>query len=326
VQRLLITGAAGFIGSHASEFFLNAGYRVTGIDNFDSFYDRKIKEGNLSYSLLHPNFQFYELDITQADQLKKLPQEIDVVIHIAAKAGVLPSIKNPMAYINNNITGTQNLLEWMNGNKITKMLFASSSSIYGNNSKVPFTESDVVDNPISPYAFTKKSCELLNHTYHHLFGFDIINLRFFTVYGPRQRPDLAIHKFVKLIAENKSIPMYGNGSSARDYTYVSDTISGISGALNYLLKNTDVYEIVNLGNHHPVKLSELIHTIYELMSVPVNIEQFPMQAGDVDVTFADISKAKKMFGYSPETKLKDGLMKFINWHHSSKTKFTAEPK
>ncbi|HKR05936.1 MAG TPA: GDP-mannose 4,6-dehydratase, partial [Bacteroidia bacterium] len=314
MERLLITGAAGFIGSNLSEFFLNAGYHVTGLDNFDSFYDRKIKENNITRSLLHPNFLFHETDITDREQLKKLPAKMDVVIHIAAKAGVLPSIKDPMAYINNNITGTQNLLEWMKENEIKKMLFASSSSIYGNNVKVPFAESDVVDNPISPYAFTKKSCELLNHTYHHLYGFDILNLRFFTVYGPRQRPDLAIHKFVKLISEKQPVTMYGDGSSARDYTYITDIIRGINGALDYLKNKTGVYDIINLGNHRPVKLSELVFAIYELTGATPDIKYLPMQPGDVDTTFADISKAKKMFGYSPETKLKDGLMNFINWY------------
>ena len=323
MQRLLITGAAGFIGSNLSEFFLESGYHVTGIDNFDTFYDRKIKEENISNCLSHPNFLFHETDITDSDQLKKVSSKIDVVIHIAAKAGVLPSIKNPMAYISNNIIGTQYLLEWMRANEIKKMLFASSSSIYGNNIKVPFSESDVVDNPISPYAFTKKSCELLNHSYHHLFGFDIINLRFFTVYGPRQRPDLAIHKFVKLISENQPVPMYGDGSSARDYTYITDTISGINGALNYLQNNKNIFEIVNLGNHRPVKLSDLIFTIYELMGVAPNVKHLPMQPGDVDVTFADISKAEKLFGYSPETKLKEGLAKFINWYQTLKTKFSG---
>ncbi|MEP7170776.1 MAG: GDP-mannose 4,6-dehydratase [Bacteroidota bacterium] len=323
MQRLLITGAAGFIGSNLNEFFLNSGCQVTGIDNFDSFYDRKIKEENLSNSLSNPNFTFHEMDLTDNTQLKKLSPAIDIVIHIAAKAGVLPSIKNPMAYINNNITGTQNLLEWMRENEIKKMLFASSSSIYGNNIKVPFAENDIVDYPISPYAFTKKSCELLNHTYHHLHGFDIINLRFFTVYGSRQRPDLAIHKFVKLISGNQPVPMYGDGSSARDYTYITDTINGINGALNYLLNNKNVFEIVNLGNHNPVKLSDLIYTIYELMGVTPNVKHLPMQPGDVNVTFADISKAKSLFGYSPETKLTDGLKKFISWYQSLKTKLPS---
>jgi UDP-glucuronate 4-epimerase len=323
VQRILVTGAAGFIGSNLSEFLLASGYQVTGIDNFDLFYDRKIKENNLSNCLSHPGFQFHESDLTDPKQFKKLSAEIDVVIHVAAKAGVLPSIKNPMAYISNNIIGTQNLLEWMRAHEIKKMLFASSSSIYGNNKKIPFVESDIVDNPISPYASTKKSCELLNHTYHYLFGFDIINLRFFTVYGPRQRPDLAIHKFVKLISQNQPVPMYGDGKSARDYTYVADTIQGITGALNYLQKNSGVFEIVNLGNHHPVTLSELVHTIYDLMGETPDITHLPMQPGDVDITFAGITKAKKMFGYSPETKLRDGLLKFINWYQSLKAKYPA---
>lgn len=318
MTSILVTGCAGFIGSHLTELLLSKGYRVIGIDNFDPFYDKKIKEKNLQKYLAHPNFIFQEINIQNFDQLIAIQDKIDVVIHLAAKAGVLPSIKQSDDYILTNILGTRNILEMMKAKSIYKMLFASSSSIYGNNKSIPFTENQLVDEPISPYAYTKKSCELMNYTYHHLHNFDIINLRFFTVFGPRQRPDLAIHKFVKLIDENKSITMYGDGSTARDYTFVSDTVQGIYNAFKYIIENRHIYEIINLGNNHPVTLENLIQSIYELMGKKPNISRLPMQAGDVDITYADISKAQKILSYSPSTTLRDGLVSFIEWYHGAK--------
>jgi UDP-glucuronate 4-epimerase len=314
MSEILITGAAGFIGSSLSEFLLKKGFRVTGIDNFDPFYDKSVKESNLKGLLTSEAFSFYELDITKQEELKKIKGKIDAVIHIAAKAGVLPSLKDPVGYISANIVGTQNILEWMREVRINKMVFSSSSSVYGNQLKVPFSETDNVDHPISPYAFTKKACELLNHTYHHLYKIDIINLRFFTVFGPRQRPDLAIHKFVKLIEKGEPISMYGDGTTARDYTYIADTITGIGGALNYLFENNDTFETVNLGNNHPVKLLDLIHTLYRLMETKPNIKTMPMQPGDVTITYADITKANKLFGYAPKVNFEDGLQRFLDWH------------
>ena len=314
MSGFLITGAAGFIGSTLSEFLLEKGFRVIGIDNFDSFYDRQIKEDNLRKSLSHPSFSFHEIDIANRNELKTIAEKVDTVIHLAAKVGVLPSIKDPVGYIQTNIVGTNNLLEWMKENQIRKMVFASSSSVYGNQSKTPFSETDNIDFPISPYAVTKKSCELLNHVYHHLHKIDIINLRFFTVFGPRQRPDLAIHKFIKLIEAGEPITMYGDGSTARDYTFITDIIAGIDGALTYLKEHNSVFETVNLGNNHPVKLQDLIYLLYQMMKAEPDIKTLPMQAGDVTVTYADISKANRLFGYKPKVKFEDGLNIFMDWY------------
>jgi nucleoside-diphosphate-sugar epimerase len=235
------------------------------------------------------------------------------VVHLAAKAGVRPSIENPQAYIENNIVATQNILQLCVNRSVKKIAFASSSSIYGNSSHIPFVEEGHEYEPISPYAFTKRSCELMNYTYHHLYDLDIINLRFFTVYGPRQRPDLAIHKFVKLISEGKTLPMFGDGSTSRDYTFVADTVQGVKGALDYLWENEGVFETVNLGNNQPVKLKDLIAAIGKAMDREVNVKQLPMQEGDVNRTYASIEKAARLFGYQPSTTLAEGLKKFVEW-------------
>lgn len=317
-QNILITGTAGFIGSHVAEYFLTYGYSVFGIDNFDSFYSKNIKEGNLKNILSHPQFRFVEGDLTDAGVLVNLPAEINSVIHLAAKAGVRPSIQNPSAYIQHNIIGTWNILEWMKGRNILKMVFASSSSVYGNNPKIPFSESDSVDNPISPYAFTKKSCELMNYTYHHLYNMDILNLRFFTVYGERQRPDLAIYKFFDAALEDKPVTLYGDGNTARDYTYVKDIVSGVAAAYDYVHAGKNIYDIINLGNNKPVKLMELVDMIYEITGKKKNIVHLEKQAGDVEYTCADISKAKKLLGYNPSTSMRDGLVNFAEWYKGIK--------
>ncbi len=319
-MTILITGVAGFIGSQLAEKLILEGHRVVGIDNFDPFYPRALKERNLEKLKGGRRFVFHEADIADASLPNIVSESFDMVIHIAAKAGVLPSVNDPMAYVRTNILGSQNMLELMRAKGCRKMLFASSSSIYGNNKKVPFGEEDAVNEPISPYAATKRSCELINHAYHHLHNFDIINLRFFTVYGPRQRPDLAINKFTRLIDNDKPVTMYGDGSTARDYTFVQDTIRGIRQAMDFIMTQDNVYEIVNLGNKSPIKLTDLINTLYDLLGKEPNIEQLPMQPGDVDITFADISKAKALFGYDPQTTLKDGLQQFIDWYHEQKEK------
>ena len=319
-QHSLITGAAGFIGSQLAEKLLAQGHSVIGVDNFDPFYARELKELNLETLKSHPSFSFYEIDIADGSFKTTIKENFELVIHIAAKAGVLPSVKAPSEYVRVNVLGTQNVLELMQEKGCKKLLFASSSSIYGNNKKVPFNENDAVNQPISPYAATKRSCELLNHAFHSLHGFDILNLRFFTVYGPRQRPDLAINKFIRLIDAGQPINMYGDGSSARDYTFVEDTIAGILQAMEYILANTGVFEIVNLGNKNPVKLLDLINTLYELMEKTPQINQLPMQPGDVDVTFADISKAEQLFGYQPKTTIREGLKKYIAWYYEQKEK------
>lgn len=311
MSKILVTGCAGFIGSHLCELLLLKGFEVIGVDNFDPFYDKKIKEKNLGTFIHHGNFSFYDVDITK--DLATIPkQSIDAIVHLAAKAGVRPSIEDPAGYIHTNIVGTEKILAFMKDNAITKLVFASSSSVYGNNKKIPFNETDNVDNPISPYAFTKKAGELLNYNYYHLYNFDIINLRFFTVYGPRQRPDLAIHKFIKKIARDEKIILFGDGT-ARDYTYVDDTVQGIMKALNYCMNNNNLFLTLNLGNNNPVKLNDLVNLIYQEMGKEKNISYTDMQPGDVDITFADIENAKKILGYAPSIDISTGISKFVNW-------------
>ncbi|HPR32947.1 MAG TPA: GDP-mannose 4,6-dehydratase [Prolixibacteraceae bacterium] len=319
MSNFIVTGCAGFIGSHLTERLLEAGHEVTGIDNFDPFYDIRLKKENLSSFEHHPRFSFLETDLADKEKLEAVfPDSIDMIVHLAGKAGVRPSIEDPTGYIRANILATQNILDMMKDRGIKKMAFASSSSVYGNTQETPFSESMDVSNPISPYAATKKTCELINYTYHHLYGLDIINMRFFTVFGPRQRPDLAIHKFTKLIREGKEIPMFGDGSTARDYTFIEDTLQGITGAIDYLFQNKGVYEIVNLGNNHPVLLRDMISTIYEATGEKPNIKQLPMQPGDVDITYADISKAQKLFGYQPKYDFKEGVKRFVEWFDKMK--------
>ncbi len=312
MQTILVTGCAGFIGSHVCNLLLSKGYQVIGVDNFDPFYPRSVKESNLSKFKANPAFKFYEADITRPlDAVKE--NDISAVIHLAAKAGVRPSIEDPAGYLQTNIVGTQKVHEFMLAKGITKLVFASSSSVYGNNKKTPFHEDDPVDNPISPYAFTKKAGELMNYTFHHLYNIDIINLRFFTVYGPGQRPDLAIHKFVKKIANDQPLELFGDGKTARDYTYIDDTVSGIYNALEYCLQNTGIYTTVNLGNNSPVTLNTLVDIIYKAMGRPKQVVHEAMQPGDVDITFADINKAAALFNYKPATGLEEGIGKFIEW-------------
>lgn len=313
MKKVLVTGCAGFIGSHTCEKLVALGYQVAGIDNFDDFYPRKLKEANIANLLTSGSFEFLEGNICDPNDLYKLSSDIDLVIHLAAKAGVRPSTSNPDAFIENNINGTRQLLKWMHKNNIRKFVFGSSSSVYGNNKKVPFSETDNVDFPISPYAFTKKSCELLNYTYHHLCDMDIVNLRFFTVYGPRQRPDLAIRKFINLIKNDEALPVFGDGSTSRDYTYVEDIVDGIIKAVHYVNNGTNIYETINIGNNTPVKLSELLSLLYEIFDKEPNLNYLPMQDGDVNKTYADISKAKDLLGYAPSTTFKDGLQKFCAW-------------
>lgn len=310
-MKVLVTGAAGFIGSHLCEALVEARHEVIGIDNFDTFYSREIKMSNLAALMDNSLFTLKEGDIRKIDEYGI--DGCDVVVHLAAKAGVLPSLKSPQEYVSVNVNGTQSILEWMRAKGVKKYVFASSSSIYGNNKKIPFKETDNVDHPISVYAATKKSCELLNHTYHQLFGIDTVNLRFFTVYGPRQRPDLAINKFMTSIQNQQPITMYGDGSSARDYTYVSDTISGILGAVDWVLKKDGVFETFNLGNHSPVALKDLIQGIEESIGTKAKIVQMEMQPGDVDITYADIEKASKYLNYVPQVSIHEGLGRYVKW-------------
>lgn len=315
MQKIIVTGCAGFIGSHLSETLLNKGFKVIGIDNLDPFYDPAIKRSNLGNFIDHGNFEFFESDLTDEDSTFKIFNKgADVVVHLAGKAGVRPSIEDPQSYIEDNITATRVVLSAMQKNNLRKLAFASSSSVYGNNPNTPWSEDLNVDNPISPYAFSKKSCELLNHTWHHLYDLDIINMRFFTVYGPRQRPDLAIHKFIRMMFDGTPLTLFGDGTTSRDYTYISDTVSGIIGAISYLMNHEKIFETVNLGNNHPVSLNNLVTKIAEAIGTEPAIERLPMQPGDVNITFANIDKAGNMFGYKPELKLEDGIRSFVNWY------------
>ncbi|WP_421921119.1 GDP-mannose 4,6-dehydratase [Marinifilum sp.] len=312
-KTILVTGCAGFIGSHLTEKLLNEGYKVIGVDNFDPFYSLDIKMDNMEGFIRNRDFDFYEIDLRESESLNCIDEEIDLIVHLAGKAGVRPSIENPQSYIDSNITATRNVLDFMNEKGIRKLAFASSSSVYGNNKVVPFTEDQNVDKVISPYAFSKKACEILNHSYHHLYHLDIINMRFFTVFGPRQRPDLAIHKFLKLMTKEEAIPVFGDGSTARDYTYVEDTVDGILKTCEYLFANDKVFETINLGNSYPVRLSEMIECIAETSGIKPIINRMPMQAGDVDQTYADITKAQNLIGYDPKVSFKEGMSFFVDW-------------
>jgi len=319
---ILVTGVAGFIGSYLVEQLLCKGEVVIGLDNISDFYDVALKNYNLKLinenSHAEKNFTFIRGDITEISLLQILFNEYDIdnVIHLAAMAGVRPSIENAPYYQKVNIEGTQNLLECCKEHDVKKFIFASSSSVYGNNEKVPFSEDDPVDKPISPYAATKKAGELLCHTYHYLYDMDIACLRFFTVYGPRQRPDLAIHKFSQYIINKKAIPFFGDGTTSRDYTYIDDIIDGVMKAFAWLKKNEGVFEIINLGNNEPVTLEELVKEIAENFEYEMLIDKQPIPKGDVQRTYADISKAKKLLNYNPKTNLKNGLKKFYEWFNS----------
>lgn len=316
VSKVLITGAAGFIGSHSAGLFLDQGISVLGIDNFDPFYKRQAKEKNLEALKSRSGFEFLELDFCKDNLVEKLPGHVEAVIHLGAKAGVLPSIQQMEAYIDVNIKGTQRLLDWMTKIGCKKLVFASSSSVYGNSS-VPFTETADVNTPLSPYAFTKKSGELLTHNFHYLYGVDVLNLRFFTVIGERQRPDLAIHKFVKCIIADEPITLYGDGKTSRDYTYVKDTAQGVFLAYEYLMNNSGVYDTINIGNSNPVSLLHMVETLEKVLEKKAIIKFDDKKLGDVDKTYADISKAEKLIGYKPETSFENGVRAFVQWYKST---------
>lgn len=318
MKTYLITGGAGFIGSSLADFLLNKGNKVVVVDNFCDFYNPEIKRENVKNNLSNENYKLYEVDICNSEDLEKAFSEnkIDVIIHLAAMAGVRPSIENPVLYQKVNCMGTQNILELMKKYDVKNLVMASSSSVYGNNKKVPFEETDIVDYAISPYAATKKANEVMTHVYHKLHNFNVIMLRFFTVYGPRQRPDLAINKFTRMMINDEEVTMFGDGTTSRDYTYIDDIVSGIYLSTNYVLNNEKVYEIINLGNSNPVSLKEMINTIGECLNKTPKIKQMPMQQGDVDITYANINKAKELLGYEPKTTFKEGIKKFIEWYEA----------
>src|SRR5258706_884077 len=314
MRHYIITGGAGFIGSNLIRTLLKEepGVRITCIDNFDPFYPAEIKQFNIHAFKDNPSFRLIQTDLAQtSDALLTdlVPEKVDVVIHLAAKAGVRPSIENPLSYQQANVIGLQNMLDFAKKKGIKQFVFASSSSVYGINDHYPWKEEEKLM-PISPYAMTKLAGEMLGHVYHKLFDIRFIALRFFTVYGPGQRPDLAIHKFTKNIVAEKPIAMFGNGSTSRDYTYVDDTVQGIIGSIHY--DKTD-FEIINLGNHYTISLKELIEGIEKVTGKKAIIHQQPEQPGDVPKTYADIAKAKDLLGYNPKTQIPEGLKKFYDW-------------
>ena len=310
-MKVLITGAAGFIGSHLSERLLTEGWSVLGVDNFDDFYDPQIKRRNIDGCLKNKSFQLVEADIRDSTAMDKVIADgIDIIVHLAARAGVRPSIAQPMLYADVNVNGTMTLLETVKKHKVSNFIFGSSSSVYGNNKKVPFSEDDNVDFPISPYAATKKAAELICHTYHHLYDINMTCLRFFTVYGPRQRPDLAIHKFAKLMEEGKPIPVYGDGSMMRDFTYIDDIIDGTVATMQKCGAGFNIY---NLGESRPISVNDLIIEIEKAVGKKAVKEYQPPQPGDVERTYADVTKAVRELGYNPRTKIEDGLAKFVTW-------------
>ena len=312
-RTYLITGAAGFIGSHLVDKLLSSqDCNIIGVDNFDKFYDESIKRDNIKKHIESSDYKLYEADITDADALREIfkNNEITHIIHLAAKAGVRPSLENPFAYIQTNIVGTGNLLELAREFGVKKIVFGSSSSVYGSRTDGPFNEEMKIDKPISPYAATKAANEQMCYTYSHLYGINVTCLRFFTVYGPRQRPDLAIHKFSKLINQGKSIPVFGDGTTKRDYTFVDDIIQGILAAIEYV---KTPFEIFNLGESNTVELNYLIKLLEENINKKAVIERQELQPGDVPLTFADTAKARKLLGYNPTTPIEEGIKKFTLW-------------
>jgi UDP-glucuronate 4-epimerase len=309
-MNLLVTGGAGFIGSHLVEALLGRGHFVTVVDDFNDFYDPVVKRHNVkSYAKF-----VVETDIRDQKQLREVFSEtsFDAIIHLAARAGVRPSIAQPQLYTEVNVAGTQNLLELVREFSVKKFIFASSSSVYGVNQKVPFSEDDPIFKPISPYAATKLAGEALCHVYHHLYGLDVACLRFFTVYGPRQRPDLVIHKFTRAISGGKPIELYGDGTSRRDYTYIDDIVQGVMAALVTPLK----FEVINLGESKTVELLALVQLTEKALGKSATMRWLPDQPGDVPITCADITKARKLLGYNPQVPIEDGIPKFVEWFKS----------
>jgi UDP-glucuronate 4-epimerase len=322
-KRILLTGGAGFIGSHLAEALLRLGAKLSILDSLDDFYPLTRKRLNLQEIRNSGPYEFFEADVRDLDALRKIAEraEPEIIIHLAARAGVRPSIEQPALYESVNVAGTVNLLEIAREFKVQRLIFGSSSSVYGATNKVPFCEDDLQTRPISPYAATKLAAELMCYTYAHLYGLTTLCLRFFTVYGPRQRPDLAIHKFTALIESGKPIPVYGDGSMGRDYTYVDDIVAGVVAALEYEPRSEGTskapFEVFNLGNSHPVRLSELIALLETATGKKALQNRLPDQPGDVPITWANIDKAKRLLGYSPQTTMQQGLKNFVDWYHSS---------
>lgn len=315
-MKILVTGGAGFIGSNLIERLLKEGYDIVCLDNFNDYYDPQIKRDNIKPFLREKRFNLVEADIRDKDTLKKIFEKYKFhkVIHLAAQAGVRPSLENPNLYVDVNVNGILNLLELSREYKIKSFIFGSSSSVYGATKEIPFSEEGKLK-PISPYGVSKRAGELLCSTYNHLYNLPITILRFFTVYGPRQRPDMAIHKFTKLIDEGKEICLYGDGETSRDYTYVSDIVEGIMSALNRDFS----FEIFNLGNSEPISLSQLVSLIENNLNKTSKIKYLPVQPGDPSITFADITKSKKLLNYEPKVNIDEGIKRFIKWYKNEKS-------
>jgi UDP-glucuronate 4-epimerase len=317
MRSILITGGAGFIGSHLVDHLLAEGeWQVSVVDDFNDFYDPAIKRANVKRHEQSDNFQLFEADIRSQAALKKIFDEnsFACIVHLAARAGVRPSLDQPLLYAETNINGTMNLLELARAQGIKQFIFGSSSSVYGINAKVPFSEDDPIRQPISPYAATKAAGELLCHTYTHLYGIRSVCLRFFTVYGPRQRPDLAIHKFARLISAGKHIPVFGDGTTQRDYTFIDDIIAGVRAAIDYAGSD---YEVINLGESRTVELRELIALLEKDLEAKAKIDRQPLQPGDVPQTYADITKARRLLGYNPQTQIEEGIHRFVEWFRAN---------
>ena len=311
MRHALVTGAAGFIGSHLVDRLLADGWQVTAVDSFDPFYPRVVKEENITPHLRHPAYRLFEVDIRDLDAMRqRLCGNYTAIVHLAARAGVRPSILDPLGYQEVNVKGTQNLLELARELRVPQFVFASSSSVYGVNPNVPWREEDHVLLPISPYASTKVSGELLGHVYSHLYDMRFVGLRLFTVYGPRQRPDLAIHKFARRMLEGRAIPVFGDGAMRRDYTYVDDIVTGIRAAMEY---RRSKFEVINLGNNRTVALSEMVAVLERALGVKASIEWQPEQPGDVPQTWACVEKAKRLLRYEAKTRFGDGISAFTEW-------------
>lgn len=313
VRTVLITGCAGFIGSHLSEHLLNLGLKVIGFDGFSENYSRSIKEANLITASKHPNFKFYEGKVQNAKDLEQIQEEYDLVIHLAAKSGVRPSLTEPHAFYDTNVSGTVVLLEQMRKRGVNKIVFASSSSVYGNNFDRTALKEDSPLTPISPYGLSKKHGEEILNLYFHSFGISSVSLRFFTVYGPRQRPDLAIHLFFDAIQNNGKIKLFGNGETARDYTFIEDIIQGIEQSVNYLDSHSQLCEVFNLGSHAPVTLNEMVRTVKKVANSDIETLHLPENKGDVNYTHADVQKAMDNLGYQTKHSFEEGVEKFYKW-------------
>ena len=322
MRSILITGGAGFIGSHLVNRLLTEGaWQVSVVDDFNDFYDPAIKRANVRLHQKNSNFHLFETDIRDKQALEKVFNEVfggagdfQCIVHLAARAGVRPSLEQPLLYAETNIQGTLNLLELARASGVKQFVFGSSSSVYGMNARVPFSEDDPIRQPISPYAATKAAGELLCHTYSHLYDMHCVCLRFFTVYGPRQRPDLAIHKFARLISEDKPIPVFGDGTTRRDYTFIDDIIAGVRAAIDYVADYSNSnHEVINLGESRTVELRELISLLEKELGATAKIDRQPLQPGDVPQTYADITKGRRLLGYNPQTQIEEGLHRFVEW-------------